>query len=188
MITKIKHSLLIVLSITTGFGCGLIGPTDREISAAIEAVMRGVQSSVKKENMEVQQEFVNSADVTFTNNEKTVSHDMRILINEDKSAALNGECKLEEYSDIDSNYTITGSFDYDLFFPDASNNKKAYGEISLEMDYTGGRIEFIDLYVTIDKQGKIEKAFVNANGFERDYNKKDKIYNFFKYLNPSVVK
>lgn len=188
MKTNIKLAIIVVLSITAGFRCGLVGPTDREISNAIEAVMRGVQYSAKKENIEVRQEFVNSADISFTNDEKTISHDLHILINEDNSANLSGECKLEEYSDTKSNYSMTGSFSYDLVFPDASNSDKAYGGINLEMDYSGGRIEFIDLYVTIDKQGKIEEAYVNANGFERDFSRKDKINTFFKYLNPSVVK
>ncbi len=186
---KIILKLFIILVfITFVVGCGLLGPSEEDIAAAVEASMRGVQSSMKKENMEVKDSYTNAADLAFVNKDETVVHEMSFTVNEDKSAVIVGVCSLAGYEDTASDYLINGTFSYDLAYPDISNSRKVYGEFNCEMEYTGGKIDTLEFYFNMNKQGQIEEIYVNANGREIDYEKQKKVHNFFKYLDPSFLK
>ena len=183
-----SKTFIIAVLITFIAGCNsLFVPSEEDIFAAMEASLRGAQSSLKQENMEIIEEYSNAADLAFVTEDETVFHEMSFMINEDKSADISGKCSLADYQDTFSGYIINGTFSYDLFYPNISNTENAYGEFNFEMDYTGGNIDTLELNFTLDKQGQIEKVYVAANGKEINIKMQKKIFNFLNYLDPSFL-
>ena len=178
---------IVLLLITCAAGCDLLGPSKENINAAMEAAMRGLQASSVKENMEIKNQYANAADFTFTKQDQTVIHDMSLTVNENNNANIVGECRFEDFVDTATDYTINGVFSYGLVYPNISNPRKFHGEMSWEMDYSGGKIDTLDFYLTVDEQGKVEEAYAIANGKEIDFTMEKKVHNFLKYLDPSVV-
>ncbi len=164
-------------------GCGKLfgGPSEEDVNIAMEAIMQGFQASISAEP-EMQEVYVNAADITFTLDDGAIVHEMSFIINDDGTLKTAGSCTYNDYNDKHSNYLINGEFSYRLVFTSADRPDKMHGEMDLNFDLQGGKIETLEVFFAMNEQGQFEDALLIANGHEIDFDKWQKVINLLEPL------
>lgn len=163
--------------------CGnlLGGPSEKDVTIATEAIMECFQTSLTAEP-EMQQVYSNAADMTFTIDDGALVNEMSFIMKDDGSVKMRGLCTYNDYKDSRTHYVMNGEFTYRLVFPDANRSDKMYGEINLDFNLQGGKIETLELYFAMNEQEQIEDAQVVANGQDIDFNKWQKVLHIIEPL------
>ena len=99
--------------ILTVCGCPLNQPSDREVMEAMEAVMRGFETSMNQDSLEITDTYSNAADAVFRNEDHSVVTNMTALFNENQLHVY-GNCLFSDYQDASSDYLLSGELTYNI--------------------------------------------------------------------------
>lgn len=160
-------------------GCRYNGPSDKEVFDAMEAVMRGFQSSMTQDTLQINNEYANAADGVFRSEDDSVVTSMTVLMNEGVFHVY-GNCLFSDYQDDASNYLLNGELIYNVKYRGAFQADAGFGEMSCSVELSGGQIETLEFSFIIDERGKLEKFLVSANDMDITFRKENSLYDIFK--------
>lgn len=177
----LTNTLAVVLSLCCLAGCNLGGPSQEEVTAALDAAMRAFTESVEEKNPEVENAYSNALDLIFRNDDQSLIHHMNVLVS-DEDVTVYGDCELEEYQDYDSDYLISGKLVYELLFPRHNIHNAGFGIMEGELTMSGGKVETIEFSLSVDEDGQLEEFMVSANGQDIDLSEQDSLYNLLRQI------
>ena len=173
------HFAVMCLIVFTFCGCRLYGPSDKEVFEAMEAVMRGFQSSMDQQSLEIDSAYVNAADAVFRNEDDSVVTKMTVLMNEGVFH-IYGRCIFSDYQDESSDYLMNGELIYNVKFQGGFHANEGFGEMGCVVELSGGKIETLEFSFFINEDGEMEEFLVTANEMDIELQKEDNLYDLFK--------
>jgi hypothetical protein len=168
------HFAMAGLIILAFCSCRLTGPTDRDVFEAMEAVMRGFETSMDQDTLEISDAYSNAADAVFRNEDDSVVTNMTALIN-DNRLHVYGTSLFSEYHDTSSNYRLNGEFIYNIKSAGSYNSANWFGEMGCTVELSGGKIETLEFTFIIAETGEFEEFFITANDIEIDVTQEDSL-------------
>ncbi len=173
----------VFIFILVSYSCILLGPSEDDVIAAMEASMRSFQASMIKENLELHETYANAVDVAFINGDRSLLHNMSVML-KDRKVFISGECVFAKYVDTVSKYYINGNIAYHLKFPKSFNPMAGSGRVNCKITLKGGRVETLEYFFSINNNGVFEEFKVMANGKDIDMKKYQNELNFIKFMKP----
>lgn len=173
----------VFIFILSVYGCAFLGPSDDDVIDAMEASIRSFQASMIKENLELHETYANAVDLAFINGDRSLLHNMSVML-KDRRIFISGECIFAEYADTASEYHINGNIAYHLNFPKNFNPIGGSGKVNGNITLTGGRIETLEYFISINDNGVFEEFAVMANGKKIDMTRYRNELNFIKFMQP----
>ena len=167
------------------FGCRFYGPSDKEVFKAMEAVMRGFESSMNQETLEIDNAYANAVDAVFRNEDDSVVTNMTVFMNEGVFHVY-GNCIFSDYQDASSDYLMNGELVYNIKYRGKFNAEAGFGEMSCAAELSGGKIETLEFSFTIDERGRMEEFLVSANDTDIEIKKEKNLYDLFKQWSQTV--
>ena len=160
------------LIIVAAYGCRMSGPSDKDVFEAMETVMRGFETSMDENTMEIKEAYSNAADAVFRNEDDTVVTSMTALIN-DNQMHVYGTSTFSEYQDPYTDYRLDGEFSYNIKSLGSYSSDSWFGEMGCSVELSGGKIETLEFSFLIDESGEIEEYFITANDIDLDLDKQN---------------
>ena len=164
-------TMLIIFAVC---GCRLTGPSDREIMEAMEAVMRGFETSMNEDTLEINNAYANAADAVFRNEDHSAVTKMTALMNENQLHVY-GNCLFSEYQDASSDYLLSGELTYNLKSIGSSNSNAWYGDMGCTVELSGGNIQTLEFSFSLDEDGNFIEYMITANDIDIDMNTGDSL-------------
>jgi len=182
---KFMFVLLVAVILFPVSGCNLMGPSEEDVKNAYDAVLRGLNASVKKnDHPEVHSEYANAADVTFKVPDNSTLHNISVFIDtEDGSSHIKGDCTFTDYVDTASGYKINGTVDYEVNAFKNKGPEDMYGTMNCDVDLSGGKLKSFAIHIDKSKEGSMKKS-MSANGKEIDLDKWEKAFDAIRTINP----
>ena len=162
------------------FGCDLM-TSQEDIKRAIYTVMRGYETSTKNIRPQIMNQYANAADLKFISKDETIINEMHVLIREDNTIVVSGECLFSGYEDPYSGYSVEGGLAYDCEKDDTD-----YGscEFSCNAKLHGGKIKQLDFLLELDSEGTLAVGSVSANGKKVRFHQWDYVTRIIRAFNP----
>lgn len=125
-------------------GCGLFGPSDDDVIAAMNPAMAAFMSlNVEDDDLTSQLQYQDTAKLTYENEFETVMQQMTFQLDRaEMFLSLNGVCTLDDFYDEKTGYLMSGTIEYDLS-GHIENQADLTMEMVFKMEYTGGPVESI---------------------------------------------
>jgi hypothetical protein len=177
----LANLLAVVLGLSCLVGCNLGGPSQKEVTAALDAAMRAFTESVEGKTPEVENAYSNALDLIFRNDDESLIHHMNVLVN-DEDVTVYGDCEIEEFQDYNSDYLVSGKLVYELLFPKNSFPDTGFGIMEGELILSGGKVETIEFSLSVDEEGQLEEFLISANGKDIDLSQQESMYNLFRQI------
>lgn len=161
-------------------GCDLM-TSQEDIKRAIYTVMRGYETSTKNIQPQIMNQYANAADLKFVSNDETIINEMHVLIRDDNSIVVSGECLFSKYEDPYSGYRVEGGLAYDCVKDDTD-----YGscEFSCNAKLHGGKIRQLDFLLRLDSEGTLAVGSVSANGKKISFDQWDYVTRIIRAFKP----
>lgn len=181
------YLLVVFLLVFPAAGCSLMGPSEEDIKAAYEAVLRGMEASTKNNDKpEIHSQYANAADVTFKVPDNSTLHNISIFLDtDDGSAHVKGDCTFTDYTDTASGYKINGVTKYEVNAYKNKGPEDMYGEVNMDVRLDGGKIKSLAFMINKNKDGTLKNS-LKANGKKIDLDKWAKAFEAIKTLNPML--
>ncbi len=180
MIPILKSIWVVVVSLFCLAGCNFGGPSEEEVTQALDAAMRAFADSVDENTPEVEEAYSNAIDLVFRNDDESLVHQMNVLV-DGEDVTVYGDCQISQYEDYDTAYLISGKLVYELLFP-RGRPDAGFGVMQGELTLTGGKVETIEFAIATDEDGGLEEFQISANGIEIDISRQESMYNLFRQI------
>ncbi len=162
------------------FGCDLM-TSQEDVKRSIYTVMRGYESSTKNTKPLIINEYANAADLKFISDDETIINEMNVLIRDDETIVVSGQCLFSGYEDPYSGYSVEGDLAYDC---ERDKSDYVYCEFACNAKLDGGKIKRLEFLLELDSEGTSAVGSVSANGKKVRFNQWDFVTKIIKTINP----
>jgi len=151
-------------------GCGLFGPSDEDVIAAVNPAMAAFASlSIDDEDLVSQLQYQDSTELSYENEYQTVMQQMTFQLDKEKMfLSLNGVCTLDDYHDEASGYLMSGTIEYDVSGY-IENQSDLTLEMVYKMEYQGGTVKSITFSMNDQTIQGTHQPLIYVNGKEHEF-------------------
>lgn len=164
---KLAFGFIAIVMLSCIAGCGLFGPSDEDVVAALDPAMSAFMSlSMDDQDLVSQLQYQDTAELSHENEYRTVMHQMTFQLDREKMfLTLSGVCTLDDYFDEASGYMMSGTIKYDLS-GHIQNQSDLTMEMVFDMEYTGGPVKSVTFSANDQTIQGMHQPLIYVNGKE----------------------
>jgi predicted small secreted protein len=161
-----KKTFLLMAMCILLTGCGLMGPTPKDVMKAADAVKDALMDSAQY-NPQINSEYSNAADLVAVAPDGSVANRAKVYIDSAHALLINGECTFTNYKEKNSGYILNGTVTYKFDDIRKDDPQAMTMHATYDITLTGGKVT--SLKVTVDKEKGTDLAteiFANGKKFD----------------------
>lgn len=148
-------------------GCGLFGPSDDDVIAAVDPALSAFSSlSIEEDDLISQLQYQDTAELSYENVYQTVMQNLTFHLDKaEMFLSCNGVCTLDSYYDEKTGYMISGTIEYN-WKGHIENQSDLTGEMVFKMEYSGGPVESVTFSINEQIAQGTQQPHIYVNGKE----------------------